>query len=418
MQEDHNTSSGTRPAVLIYRTELLPPSETFVLSQALALTRFAPYFVGSNRVQGLALPEGRSHFINVPGPFRSGRQALYRLTGFAPGLTRAMRRLRPVLVHAHFGLDSVPALWLTRRLKVPLVVTFHGYDATMKTEYARKYSFDYRRYLRWRPVVQKEAALFLAVSEFIRGKLIGQGFPADKIIVHYVGVDAELFSPDASVARAPVVLFAGRLVESKGCDHLIRAMARVQEQLPEARLVVIGGGPLREELEQLAAGCLRNYEFLGLRPQSEVRDWMNRAKVFSVPSFTTPMGTSEGFGLVFAEAQAMGLPVASFTTGGIPEAVAHNVTGLLAAERDVEGLANNILTLLKDDALWQQFSAAAVRRTRELFDLHRQTRKLETIYDRLVAQSAASQESGLYREARIEDEFAQYSIQPQTQKHN
>jgi colanic acid/amylovoran biosynthesis glycosyltransferase len=324
-----------------------------------------------------------------------------------------------VLVHAHFGMDSVQALRLARRLKVPLVVTFHGYDVTMKAEYARRFSFDYRRYLRWRPIVQKEAALFLAVSEFIRGKLISQGFPADKVSVHYVGVDAGLFTPDPSIAREPIVLFAGRLVDSKGCDHLIQAMALVQEQVPEARLVVIGDGPMRPALEELAAGCLKNYQFLGLRPQSEVRDWMNRAKVFSVPSFTTPMGTSEGFGLVFAEAQAMGLPVASFSTGGIPEAVAHNATGLLTGERDTEGLAMNVVRLLRDDALWQQFSDAAAARARELFDLQKQTKKLEKIYDRLLMQPETTRENEFPLQP-MSEEYAQhqYSIQSQARKHH
>jgi colanic acid/amylovoran biosynthesis glycosyltransferase len=411
--------SEARPAVLIYRTNLLPASETFVLSQAGALTQFSAYFVGGSRVDGLTLPEGKVHCIDSPGPFRSGRRALYKLCGFAPGLTRTMRRLNPVLVHAHFGMDSVPALWLARRLKVPLVVTFHGYDVTMKAEYARRFSFDYRRYLRWRPIVQKEAALFLAVSEFIRGKLISQGFPADKVAVHYVGVDAALFTPDPSIAREPIVLFAGRLVDSKGCDHLIQAMARVQEEVPEARLVVIGDGPMRPSLEQLAAACLKNYQFLGLRPQREVRDWMNRAKVFSVPSFTTPMGTSEGFGLVFAEAQAMGLPVASFSTGGIPEAVAHNATGFLTAERDTQGLARNIVTLLRDDALWHRFSNAAAERARELFDLQSQTRKLEKIYDRLLMQAEATQDNEFPLQP-VSEEYVQhqYSIQPQARKHN
>jgi glycosyltransferase involved in cell wall biosynthesis len=384
MDLPHVAPRMTRPSILIYRTALLPLSETFVLSQPEALEHFTPYFVGCSRVEGLRLPEGRAHFIDEGGAFGPTQKMMYKLFGFAPGLARELRRLSPVLVHAHFGVDSVHALRLARRLGIPLVVTFHGYDATMKEEYARTYSYDFRRYLRWRPTVQKEASLFVAVSEFVRGKLIEQGFPPEKISVHYVGVDTELFAPDLSVTRMPIVLFAGRLVDSKGCDYLIRAMALVQRKIPDARLVIIGNGPLRHELERMASACLHNFSFLGARPQSEVRYWMNRAKVFSVPSFTTPLGTSEGFGLVFAEAQAMGLPVASFATGGIPEAVAHGVTGLLAKECDVEALANNVSRLLKDDLLWRQFSAAATKRARECFDLREQSAKLEEMYGRLL----------------------------------
>jgi colanic acid/amylovoran biosynthesis glycosyltransferase len=375
---------NSRPSIVIYRTTLLPLSETFVLSQPEALEHFTPYFVGCSRVDGLKLPEGRFRFIDEGGTFGSAHKMLYRLFGFAPGLTRDLRRLNPVLVHTHFGVDSVYGLWLARRLGIPLVITFHGFDATMKEEYARKFSFDYRRYLQWRPTVQREASLFVAVSQFVRGKLVEQGFPPEKISVHYVGVDTELFAPDARVSRLPIVLFAGRLVDSKGCDYLIQAMRLVQEKIQEVELVVIGNGPLREHLEQMASTSLRNFKFLGSQTQSEVRYWMNRAKVFSVPSFTTPLGTSEGFGLVFAEAQAMGLPVASFATGGIPEAVEHDVTGLLAKERDVEGLAHNIIRLLKDDSLWSEFSVAARRRARKYFDLREQTAKLEEMYGRLL----------------------------------
>ncbi len=379
------TTSRSLPAILIYRSDLLSLSETFVLSQSEAMEHFRPYFVGCSRVDGLRLPEEKCHLIDEGGTFGSTRKNIYRLFGLAPGLVRRLRRLSPVLLHAHFGVDSVPALCLARRLGIPIVVTFHGYDATMKEEYARNFSFDYRRYLRWRPTIQKEAAFFLAVSEFIRGKLIEQGFPPEKIALHYIGVDTEVFAPNLSVRRIPVVLFVGRLVESKGCGYLIQAMERVQREVPKAQLVVIGNGPLRRDLEQMASVRLKDFMFLGAQSQTEVRYWMNRAAVFSVPSFTTPEGTSEGFGLVFAEAHAMGLPVASFATGGIPEAVAHGVTGLLARERDVSGLADNISKLLKDDCLWHQFSGSARNRAQELFDLREQTAKLEGMYRRLLS---------------------------------
>jgi glycosyltransferase involved in cell wall biosynthesis len=377
-------NDGGRPSIVIYRTALLALSETFVLSQAKAMEHFAPYFVGFRRVGGLSLPEERFHLIGEVGPLASTRNALYRVCGWSPGLKRKLRLLNPLLVHAHFGVDSVPALWLARKLGIPLVVTYHGYDVTMKDEYAREYSYDYRRYLRWRPTIQKEAALFIAVSEFVRSRLINQGFPTGKVAVHYVGVDTELFAPDLSIPRTPIVLFVGRLVDSKGCGYLIQAMAKVQEEIPDAKLVVIGDGPLRNHWEKMASECLLNFSFLGALNHGEVRRWMNQARVFSVPSFTTTLGTSEGFGLVFIEAQAMGLPVASFATGGIPEAVEHGTTGLLARECDVDGLAYNISELLKDDVLWTRFSMAARKRARECFDLKEQTTKLEGMYSRIT----------------------------------
>lgn len=373
------------PAVLVYRSELLQPSETFVLSQACALQKFDPYLVGRRKVDGLVLPEDHVRLLDTSSVLGAAKEAGYRLAGFAPGLLKELRELKPVLIHSHFGPDAVPGLRLARKLHVPLVVTYHGYDATMKDEYAREFSFDYRQYLRWKKKVQQEASLFIAVSEFIKGRLIAQGFPQDKIVVHYVGVDTSLFTADPRVEREPIVLFVGRLFDNKGCEYLVRAMAVAQRRVPEARLVVIGDGPLRGELETLAAELTTGTKFLGVQPHATVREWMNRASLFSVPSVTTESGTSEGFGLVFTEAQAMGVPVVSFATGGIPEAVEHGATGLLCGERDVECLAANIEQLLTDDAKWSSFSKAAARRVRSRFDLRAQTAKLEDIYESLLA---------------------------------
>ena len=93
--------------------------------------------------------------------------------------------------------------------------------------------------------------------------------------------------------------------------------------------------------------------------------------------------------MVFAEAQAMGLPVASFASGGIPEAVEHGVTGLLTTERDVTALAGNIVSLLTDDSLWRRFSAAGQERVKRLFDLEKQTAKLEQIYHEVLQEHHA-----------------------------
>jgi colanic acid/amylovoran biosynthesis glycosyltransferase len=181
------------------------------------------------------------------------------------------------------------------------------------------------------------------------------------------------------------VLFVGRLVANKGCDHLIRAMARLRPLHPEAELVVIGDGPERPALEALAAARLERFRFLGTQAPDGVKEWMSRARVFCVPSVTVATGASEGFGLAMAEAQAMALPVVSFRTGGIPDAVEDGVTGHLLAEGDEPGLAMAIAHLLSDRATWQRFSAAARERVVRLFDLRTQTEKLEALYDEVVA---------------------------------
>jgi glycosyltransferase involved in cell wall biosynthesis len=372
------------PVVVIYRHYLLQPSETFVRSQAEALQRFTPYYMGLRLMQGLPLPDERTLVVNRGGLLGRISEVSAKLWGFSTPLVKQVQNLNPALIHAHFGQDAAMVLPLAKDLQVPLLVTFHGYDATVRDAHAER-SLAQRIYFRRRESLKREARLFIAVSEFIKKKLLEQGFPPDKIVVHYIGIDTKQFQPDPTVPREPVVLFVGRLVEKKGCEYLIQSMSRVQAAMPEVELVIIGDGRLRSYLENLAKEKLQRYQFLGVQPPEIVKTWMNRAKVFCVPSITAKSGDAEGFGIVFTEAQAMGLPVVSFVSGGIPEAVAHGKTGFLVAERDSEGLSAYILRFLADEELWRQFSQSGQERVCTIFNLYKQTRVLENIYvDRVL----------------------------------
>lgn len=366
--------------LVIYRDELLGASETFILRQAEALREFRPVYVGLRWVEGLRVPAERCELLVEPGRMNRARRLFCEVFGPSERQAARVRALSPALVHAHFGPDATHAMPLARALGVPLLVTHHGYNVTTEDQaLARSPCLHF--YLKRRARLYRAAALVLCVSQFVREKAVRKGAPPHKTLVHYIGIDTACFTPHPSVTRSDTVLFVGRLVENKGCEQLLHAMRLVQRALPECRLVIIGDGPLRPRLEQTARElALHHVSFLSTQPAGLVRYWMNRARVFCVPSVTVDSGASEGFGMVFAEAQAMGLPVASFTTGGIPEAVLHGKTGLLARERDTAGLAQNIIALLSDSSMWERFSDAGRRRARELFDLRRQTAALEDIY--------------------------------------
>jgi glycosyltransferase involved in cell wall biosynthesis len=355
-----------------------------VRSQAEALQQFIPYYTGSLRVPGLSLPEERTLVLNQGGLLGKTSEVSYKLFGFAPAFLKRISKLNPALLHAHFGPNGTMALPLVQNLAVPLIVTFHGYDATVKDEYSRRLSYSYRVYLRRKELLKHEGRLFIAVSEFIKNKLLDQGFPLDKIVVHYIGVDTEKFQPDPSVQRDPIVLFVGRLVEKKGCEYLIRAMSQVQAVLPDVELVIVGDGPLRSDLEGLAAKKLRRYRFLGGQPLHIVKSWMNKAQVLAAPSVTASTGDSEGLPTVLIEAQAMGLPVVSSFHAGIPELVIHEKTGFLVAERNWEGLAKYILLLLEDVNLRHCLTQAGQNRVQTLFNLQKQTHALEEIYKEML----------------------------------
>jgi colanic acid/amylovoran biosynthesis glycosyltransferase len=171
------------------------------------------------------------------------------------------------------------------------------------------------------------------------------------------------------------------LTEKKGCEYLLWAMSRVQATMPEVELVVVGDGPLRAQLEGQAARLLRRYKFVGMQPPRVVRSWMNRALLLCAPSVTASSGDSEGLPITVIEALAMGLPIVSSVHAGIPEAVIHGETGFLAAERDSAALASYILRLLKDEMIWQRFSTQSRERACSVFNLQKQARALENIYE-------------------------------------
>lgn len=371
--------------VLVYRDTLLPPSETFIRNQAESLRSFSAVYVCLRRTPGLNLPEDRVHRL-CSGRNMIGRvqRIRFKLLGPTRSQTRALAGRHPALVHAHFAPNGCDVITLARGLGIPLVVSLHGYEVNSNDDQLA------RLYLRRRGLLMNRASRFICVSEFIRSQALAKGFPAEKTVVHYTGVDTEFFSPDPATVRSPIVLFVGRLAPEKGCEYLIQAMAEIQESSPGAALVVIGDGPERQRLEKEAETCLSRFEFLGVQPPSVVKEWMNRARVFCAPCIVTA-SNQEGFGMTFAEAQSMGLPVVSTSVGGIPEAVVHGKTGFLVSERDPQAVAGKLLLLLRDPNLWTAFSRAGRTRTRQLFNIYTQAAQLERIYCSAVEKQGSEQ---------------------------
>jgi glycosyltransferase involved in cell wall biosynthesis len=366
--------------VVFFNSHLLPPSQTFIRALGEDLQLYAPYYVGCRRVQGLVLPEERTFTINQGGIWGKMAETAFKISGFSPRLSSYLQQLRPCLIHAQFGLSGALCLALTKSLRIPLIVHFRGADATVPASHGRYASLNHWLYYQRRAYLQREAQLFLTVSDFIRNKLLAQGFPEKRVITLYQGVDTTRFQADPSISRQPIVLFVGRLTPKKGGEYLIAAMARLQNNCPDAELVMIGDGPLRATLESLASQKLRRYQFLGVQPPDVVKAWMNRAIVLAAPSVTTTQGDAEGLPNVVMEAQSMGLPVVSTEHAGIPEAVIHGKTGFLTAERNISDLAFYCEQLLTDQNLWQQMSDAGKQYMQSKFTRRNQTKVLEDIY--------------------------------------
>jgi len=369
-------AQGDRPAAVVFRKRLLPWSETFIAAQIGAMSRYHPVLVGYSRD-----PQG--------GKYLDGRdQLLLEDYGVIPGLSRLMLKAtghmpqrwldaiaerRPTVVHAHFGTNAPPAFAIAHALGLPLIVTYHGVDITAAPRNERQ--------RKQRSAVLAAADRVIAVSRFIADSLRAAGCAPQKTILHYIGVDTDFFSPSPAPRAANRILFVGRLVTKKGLIHLIRAMERVQRAVPTAEVVVAGDGPLRQAMEREVAARGVRLAFLGVQTPAQVRELMRGATVLCGPGVVAMSGDAEGLGIVFLEAQAVGLPVVASTSGGIAEGIVEGETGLLHPPGDEDALAEHLITLLSDSERRARFGEAGRAHVLRHFDLRRQTAILETIYD-------------------------------------
>jgi glycosyltransferase involved in cell wall biosynthesis len=354
--------------VVVWRSVLLPGSETFVRNQPGALTCWRPAYLGAVR-----LPSALARDTDV---IAGGRWtfAWLRLTGGSARVRRKLAGLRPDLVHAHFAGDGWLISRTASRLGVPLVITLHGQDVTRQPHAPGPRGRRYRRNLR---KAFGRAALILAVSEHIRQRAIALGADPTTVRVHHTGVPAPHLEV---VPKTWDVLFVGRFVPKKGVDDLVGALA----SLPGVRALFIGDGPLLEETVKRVADLGLDVTFLGTQESDVVARSMAAARVFAAPSKTAPDGDAEGLPTTLVEAARCGVPAVSTRHSGIPELVRHEETGLLCAEGDVAALASNLRRLLDDDDLRVRLGDRAKAYADAHFDLATQTSALEDLYDALV----------------------------------
>ena len=326
------------------------------------------YLRAARMLRNASRPDRRA-LVQSLNPLRFGREAmsLDLLRAAAPWLPGR----RYDVVHCHFGGNGVRAMML-RELGVlggPVVTTFHGTD--MSAYLRRRGTGCYRRLL-------AAGELFLPVCNRWRRHLIELGGDPERIRVHHMGVDCTRIP----VARGPGprrVLSVARLIEKKGIAFGIRAFALVARERRDVTYLIVGGGELQPQLVRLAArlGVGDRVAFAGPQSQAHVLQALYEADVFLAPSVTAPNGDEEGIPVALMEAMAAGLPVVASRHSGIPELVAHGHSGLLAAERDVSGLAAALGALL--DSPEQRRAMGLEGRARVLADY-----EIETQNDRLV----------------------------------
>ena len=371
----------------MFRGPLFNPSERFIQMQAAALVRYQPLLVGLEHL-GNIVPELEDRTAIAQGAW--DRLAI-RLLGRWGELGRRVRSCRPVLLHAHFATDGLAALPLARALRIPLITSLRGYDvARSRAAMLRSGRLSWTLYALRRRRLMEQGHLFLAVSDALRRSAVGQGYPEARTLTHYNGVDLQHYRPGERPPERGLIVFVGRLVEKKGVAQLLEAFALVNAAVPEARLRIVGDGPLAPALRDRARGLgvAAAVEFAGELPAAAVAAHLRRAWLLAAPSLTANDGDAEGLPNSVVEAAASGLPVVASDHAGIPEAVEEGETGFIVPEGEVGPLARRMVELLGSSDLRGRMARGARALAEERFDLVRQSARLEAIYDRVRGISA------------------------------
>jgi glycosyltransferase involved in cell wall biosynthesis len=267
---------------------------------------------------------------------------------FLGRMARMIAAHHPDVIHQHTATWTLPAVRASRRTGAPLVATMHGADVFLNL---RQVTTAMQRWHRtnFRAAVRQARAL-LPVSRYLADRAAEAGAPADKLQVHYQGVDTDLFTPgpNREANEIPVVTHVGALHRRKGVHDLVAASCALVEELPH-ELHLVGTGPLRDALADEARRH-PHIKLLGALDRAQVREELRASDVF-VLATQEYNGSREAAGLVTLEAQACGLPVVVNDSGGAAEMLVPGETGLLAQEKDAESLTAAVRTLLAMPAL-------------------------------------------------------------------
>ncbi|MBD2340538.1 glycosyltransferase [Calothrix sp. FACHB-156] len=286
------------------------------------------------------------------------------------------------IIYCHFGPNGLTGALLKKLglTQGKIVTSFHGYDITKYLEKSTINSYEN---------LFEVGDLFLPISETWKNKLIDLGCDEKKIIVHRMGVDCDKFSftpryPSRD-GKIRIVTIA-RLVEKKGVEYGIRAIAKLANDNQRIEYNIIGDGPLSTRLEETIKqlGVENTVKLLGWKEQNEVVEILNKSHILLAPSVTSKDGDQEGIPVVLMEAMAMGLPVVSTQHSGIPELVQDAVTGFLAPERDIDALADRLSYLIEHPELWLEMGQAGRRHIEEYYNIHKLNQQLVNICQKLL----------------------------------
>ena len=297
------------------------------------------------------------------------------------GVSSHVRRINPDLVHvhSHLFLSSYQAVRATHSIGMPSVVTIHGVTA-QRGWFLNLYQQAYLRTMAKMLFRDVSAIVCLTKSD---AELIAEiAGDASKIHIIPNGVNIDFFKPGEECANR-LVVWTGRFVFEKGLNLLVEAAKIVSQQIPDARFLLIGSGPLENSIARRVKelGLSEVIRFTGPLERGEIAEVLRKATVFALPSL------KEGLPRSILEAMACGVPVVGSDISGINDVVIDGQNGILVPPREPEMLAHKIMTILEDKVLRKRLGGKARESIVQRHNIADVTSEMEKLYHRIVAEA-------------------------------
>ena len=294
-----------------------------------------------------------------------------------------LRRESYDIIHCQFGLFGIIALALRQigLIEGKLITGFRGYDISRYLQKRGDGVYD---------ELFKQGDFFIANCEFFRQRAIKLGCEEEKIVVLGSGIDCSKFAftprhfPSDGRVR---IATTGRLVEKKGIEYGIRAIAYLAEACPNIEYNIIGDGPLKEHFQKLIAELNVGHiiKLVGWKQQEELIEILDNSHILIAPSVTAADGNQDAPVNTLKEAMAMGLPVIGTLHGGIPELIEDGISGFLVPERDAEAIADKVLYLIEHPEIWTDMGASGRKRVEQKYDMNKLNERLVDIYQQQLS---------------------------------
>ncbi|KAF5040329.1 D-inositol-3-phosphate glycosyltransferase [anaerobic digester metagenome] len=291
----------------------------------------------------------------------------------------SLRKLKNMdVVHLHWAIpNGLGAIFLKKFYGIPYITTVYGEEIHLSKRYHMLSA------LRW---LVNNSSKIITISNPTRNFCLESGLDDDKIDVIPFGVDTDFFRPldvykDENIFQ---ILSVGYLIERKGFEYLIRAMPNVLKDHENARLKIVGSGPLEPKLQSLIYELNLGDQVEIIKNVSDEKLLMiyNSADLFVLPSIVDSQGNTEGLGLVLLEAMACSLPVMGSDVGGIPDIIKDMETGLLLPEKNYYEISKAISLLIRNGDLKETISVNGLDRVKEKFSWEKIAQYYISIYSR------------------------------------